>query len=243
MNRFKLFHAVFFVLLLYNGEAKYVKVDTKPKCFHWDANDEFDHHWSSGAKCVNDRSLQTGWQSAPPAPAPAESWPATDAHTPCPSISVPELCGENFTIAFEKGRTFASSTFLRVAQWFECVFVRLQQHLLRSIQLFLEDLRALFSNFFFFDLQREAAKPGEVAMVPAGGGPSLASSLQSGLGLWIQIYQPNIKEQRLYPLQKQSCYQAQSNMTLGWCNDNPWLPHSVLLQNPLCCGSLCKCVF
>lgn len=34
---------------------------------------------------------QTDWRSALPAPAPADSWPATDAHTPCPLVSVPEM--------------------------------------------------------------------------------------------------------------------------------------------------------
>lgn len=64
------------------------------------------------------------------------------------------------------------------------------QHLLCSVQLFPQDLWALFSYFFFSDLKRGAAEPGEVAMVSAWGGPSLASSLHSGIRLWIQIYQP-----------------------------------------------------
>lgn len=37
-------------------------------------------------------SPQTDWQSAPLAPAPAGSGPATDAHTPCPLVSVPDTC-------------------------------------------------------------------------------------------------------------------------------------------------------
>lgn len=34
---------------------------------------------------------RTNWPSAPPAPAPADSGPVRDAHTPCPSVSVPEM--------------------------------------------------------------------------------------------------------------------------------------------------------
>lgn len=65
------------------------------------------------------------------------------------------------------------------------------QHLLCSVQLLPEDLWPLFSDFFFFDLQRRAAEPGECAMTSAWGRPGLASSLQSGLWIWIQIYQPS----------------------------------------------------
>lgn len=41
------------------------------------------------------------------------------------------------------------------------------RHLLGGVQLFPEDLRPLFSDFSFSDLQRGATEPGEVAMVSA----------------------------------------------------------------------------
>lgn len=86
-----------------------------------------------------------------------------------------------------RGRTFALSTFFQVL----CVSAESRlRHLLGSVQLFPEDLRPLFSDFSFSDLQRGATEPGEVAMVSAWGGPSLASPLHSGLQLWIKIYQP-----------------------------------------------------
>lgn len=51
---------------------------------------------------------QTGWQSAPPAPAPADSWLATDARTPCLLVSVPEGWRKQRT-HISSGRTFDSS--------------------------------------------------------------------------------------------------------------------------------------
>lgn len=59
-------------------------------------------------------------------------------------------------------------------------------YLLCSIQLFPEDFWP-----FFPDFQGRAAKPGELAMASDWRGPDLASSLHSGLWLWIQIYQPS----------------------------------------------------
>ena len=159
------------------------------------------HHSSAGPETQvkvhsawsNDNcSPQTDRLWAPPAPAPADSWLETDARTPYPSVSVPDICRRKVSQPhWTTGRRIAlSALFFRSNYASVCLNWSGLQHPLGSVQLFPEDLWALLSDFFFSDFQWGAAEPTEVAMVSARGGPSLASSLHSGLWLWIQIYQP-----------------------------------------------------
>lgn len=109
------------------------------------------------------------------------------------------------------------------------------QHPLCSIQLFPEDLGAFFSDFFFSDFQWGAAEPGEVTMVSAWGGHSLASPLHSGLWLWIQIYQP--KQHHEQTNKHKRALRRLANF-LHWVTVKTWLPICIVLLAQFCGGGL-----